>query len=193
MTAKAIAAVIAAELLAERPRKAAEALCFACGRPYMPKPPGQERFCRERCRDVYDAGLPPYDPHYTSKNNPRWYSLPIGRHGFLIPCAGCGKTFDSKGLRCCSIDCERRYREGDETARLMAEVGIERPVKRKCANCGGDIPNWRGGRRVSKATRFCSPQCGKKARRASGGLDGGLGVETMKKCPSNGALSEGPE
>jgi hypothetical protein len=43
----------------------------------------------------------------------------------------------------------------------MAEVDMDKPVKRKCERpeCGRQIPNWRNGRRVSKATRFCSDEC----------------------------------
>ena len=92
----------------------------------------------------------------------------MGRHGFLIDCAGCGKRFDSKGLRCCSPACERSLGDRRKTERLKIEAGVEYQsrlgAKRKCEGCGGDIPNWRKGRRVSKATRFCSPSCGQKAR-----------------------------
>jgi hypothetical protein len=34
------------------------------------------RFCSERCRENYDAGIPAYDPDYASKLNPRWYGFP---------------------------------------------------------------------------------------------------------------------
>ena len=113
--------------------------CFSCGRTYST---GDGRFCHPRCRQWFDDGDPPYDHRYPDKSNPRWYSLPMGRHGFLIPCAGCGKTFDSKGLRCCSTACERRYRQQEEAAAIMAEVAMERLTKRACLHCGGDIPNW---------------------------------------------------
>jgi hypothetical protein len=77
--------------------------CFTCGRSYWR---GDGRFCSTRCREGFDAGFPPYDPNYADKTNPRWYSLPIGRHGFLIDCANCKRRFDSIGLRCCSTKCE---------------------------------------------------------------------------------------
>jgi hypothetical protein len=99
------------------------------------------RFCSARCREWFDVGNPPYDSHYASKADPRWYSLPTGPHGFLIDCAGCGRRFDSKGLRCCSPECERRYRERQDNAAVMAEVGMEAAAKRKCEECGGPIPN----------------------------------------------------
>jgi hypothetical protein len=69
----------------------------------------------------------------------------------------------------------------------MAEVGIEPPTKRKCQECGGSIPRWRKGRQVSKATRFCSPKCqrraAKNARKAPDGLRGVLNAQIAKKCP----------
>jgi hypothetical protein len=40
--------------------------------------------------------------------------------------------------------------------RDLADAGIERPVKRKCEQCSGDIPNWRNG---PSKTRFCSSKC----------------------------------
>ena len=171
LSTKKLAAAIAADLLAERPKSAPVPVCFACGRGYMAKPSEGDdsiRFCSVRCREAYDAGFPPYDPFYADKRNPRWYSLPMGPKGFLIACAGCGKTFDSKGLRCCSIECERGLGEKREVERLKAEAGIEFESalgpKRKCEGCGGDIPRWRNGRKVSGKTRFCSPSCGQKAR-----------------------------
>jgi len=96
--------------------------CFTCGREFTLKPStgddNTHRFCHPRCREAFDNGAPPFDPNYASKNNPRWYSLPIGPQGFYINCAGCGCRFDSKGLRCCSPECERRYRDRQESIRL---------------------------------------------------------------------------
>jgi hypothetical protein len=45
-----------------------------------------------------------------------------------------------------------------------------RAVKRACLECGGPITNWRNGRRVSKATKFCQPSCQRKAAKNAGGL-----------------------
>jgi hypothetical protein len=168
---KKLAAAIERDLLAKRPKSEPTPDCFACGRGYMPKPPTGDdstRFCSVRCREAFDAGLPAHDPTYANKSNPRWYSLPFGRHGFLVDCAGCGRRFDSKGLRCCSPACERSLGERREVERLKAEAGVEYQSRlgprRKCDGCGRDIPNWRKGRRVSKATRFCSPSCSRKMR-----------------------------
>jgi hypothetical protein len=86
------------------------------------------------------------------------------RHGYMIQCAGCQKEFESKGLRCCSSDCERRYREREGNLAVMAAAGIQPATKRKCETCGAGIPKWRNGRQVSKATRFCSARCSRKAK-----------------------------
>jgi hypothetical protein len=186
---KILASLIERDLL-ERPRSAPTPRCFACDREHTPSQPGDDastRFCSDRCRTAYDNGLPAYDPFCASKSNPRWYSLPLGRHGFLIDCAGCGQRFDSPGWRCCSTKCERQLGERREIDRLKAEAGIEFESrlgpKRKCQTCLGDIPRWRNGRQVSKATRFCSPKCSRSARLASDSPAADLVTETGKKCP----------
>lgn len=91
----------------------------------------------------------------------------MGPSGFFINCAGCDKEFESRGLRCCSKDCERRARDRQDNAKAMAEVGMEAPTKRICEaeGCGRAIPRWRNGRAVSKAARFCQPSCSDKTRR----------------------------
>jgi hypothetical protein len=80
--------------------------------------------------------------------------------GFRISCAGCQKEFESLGLRCCSSGCERRYRERVENRAIMSEAGMEPATKRKCEECGGNIPRWTGAgkkrRAVPVTTRFCS-------------------------------------
>jgi hypothetical protein len=163
MKADKLAAALKADILrTDRPTAPTNITnCFACGGSYIYKGPNGEnsgRFCSEKCREAYDDyGLPPYDPYYASRTSPRWYSLPIGPKGFFINCAGCGNRFDSNGLRCCSIECERRSRERQENAELMAEVGMLVKAKRKCARpgCSNPVPKWRNGRRVSKRARFC--------------------------------------
>jgi hypothetical protein len=167
--------------------------CVACGWSYTPKAEGDDstRFCSARCREAYDAGFPPHDPRYHTKGNQRWYALPLGREGFKIDCAGCGKRFDSLGLRCCSVECERGLGQKRETERLKVEAGIEfvskLGPKRKCQTCQGNIPRWRNGRAVSRRTRFCSPRCSRSARVAYPHPSAGLVAETAKKCPENGA------
>ena len=180
------AAAIARDLLAERKQQKPAPTCLACGRSYHR---GDGRFCSQRCRSSFDAGAPAYEARIPA----RLYSLPLGRNGFLIHCAaGCGQQFDSTGLKYCTPECGRRDREWRENAELMAEAGMERPAKRKCESCGGDIPNWQpNGRRMSRATRFCSKRCGKKARKLSGSPTAVLGLETAKLCPQIGARRGG--
>jgi endogenous inhibitor of DNA gyrase (YacG/DUF329 family) len=180
----ALAAQIEREILADqfavKPQRSP--LCFTCGREFTK---AESRFCSDRCRDVFDNGAPPFDADYASKINPRRYRLPIGRHGFPIDCANCRRQFVSKGWRCCSVECERSYRLKQE----LADQPF-RTIKRKCAECGGDIPNWRNGRRVSKATQFCSRRCkdrnGKNARMTVREVNPALTPKTAKKYPKMG-------
>ena len=122
-----------------------------------------------RCQDRYDAGNPRACNSggivYRDRNGAVKQQ---GRHGFHIRCADCNKEFESKGLRCCSADCERRYRERQENLAVIAEVGMETTRKKLCAapGCGARIPTWRKGKRVSSKTRFCSSKCAQRARRA---------------------------
>jgi hypothetical protein len=153
--------------------------CFSCGRSFVyhgPKPDGSSgRFCSDRCREWYDAGNPPYEPHdprklYSARAtlgvglNPGYLPAPmrVGPVGFFIRCLNCGKEFESKGLRCCSTECEQMYREREENAKLMAAVGMEPDAKRRCLECGAIIPRWRKGRRVRSDIQFCCSQHKKK-------------------------------
>jgi hypothetical protein len=179
--------------------------CFACGRGVTYR---ASRFCSSRCRELFDAGNPSYEARREHQGklenaplrdfvvvagppgNP-WESIldasgggtPIlrrGSNGFYIRCAGCKKEFESRGSRSCSIECERRYREREANIKLMAEVGIEpTKVKRQCVECGARIPTWRNGRKVSRATRFCSPKCAQKARRLQNVV---LNANSIKKA-----------
>jgi hypothetical protein len=113
-----------------------------------------------------------------------------GRHGWLIECFGCGKDFDSKGLRCCSTECEHAHHRREEIIKTLAQVGMEVEPKRECEECGHDIPTWRNGRKVSSATKFCSRRCAKRARKGAEShppsQNSLLALETEKMCPSNG-------
>jgi hypothetical protein len=209
-----LAAAIERDLLRTEPARTDADECFACGRPFLPRPSDGEDtscFCSHRCREAYDAGLPPYDPDrfrkLASSFNPGGLRVvagppglssydPLqgsqqlsrgikrrGASGFVIACLGCDREFDSTGLRCCSLACERRCRDRSENEQLMGEIGMDRPTKRKCEWCGGNIPRWRNGRQVSKAVRFCSPRCSKASKRASPRSDGPdlvLGAEIAK-------------
>src|SRR6516162_6587321 len=153
-----IADALVRDLLTERPRSPEAKTCFACGRPHSR---GDGRFCGSKCRRAYDLGFTPGEVG----------SKP--RDGVSLPCRGCGRQFVSKGLRCCSVACERQLHERDANAALMAEVGMDLAAKRKCQECGGDIRRWTGvgrkRRQVTSAARFCSLKCGKRARRRLSG------------------------
>jgi hypothetical protein len=183
-----LAAEIARDILNRNARPTHQSsTCFACGRPYTK---GDGRFCHPRCRAGFDLGLPPFEPLDLDK----FYSLPKAATGFHINCACCRSRFDSRGWRCCSIECQRDLRRKQE---LDAELANDpfRVIKRKCLGCGGDIPNWRRGRRISKTTRFCSRRCARKHRengvRAPNAARPVLGLETAKKCPENGGPRSG--
>jgi hypothetical protein len=147
--------------------------CFQCGRgfsrgvqPDDDRANGNGRLCSLRCVEACDSGFPSSEPE-----RPK-YSLPILGQGFAIQCAHCQQTFSSKGLRCCSAECERQLRGAQSVKAAMAEAGMERLfVNRKCAapGCRNDIPRYVGVgkmRRESR-TRFCSAACQRRARRAA--------------------------
>ena len=93
--------------------------------------------------------------------------------GFAI-LAQCKQVFSSKGLRCCSAECERKLRETETVNATMAEAAVAKTfVNRKCEapGCHSDIPRYVGvgkrRRESRKDARFCSPRCQRRARRAS--------------------------
>jgi endogenous inhibitor of DNA gyrase (YacG/DUF329 family) len=159
--------------------------CFSCGRSFVHGGDGSfGRLCSARCRKYLDTGGALYEP----LDIDRFYSLPKAKQGFLIPCRGCGKQFDSKGLRCCSTECERIYRERQERLALMLEAPAP---KRTCLECGGAIPRWRSGRQVSAATKFCSNRCGQKARRKPSGAPGSLAAAFERPNVKETAILQG--
>lgn len=204
-----LAKMIERDMLAriKRQPEAFDCRCFHCRKPYNK---GDGRFCSAACRLDYDAlayqraddvervsnapldswravagppGVQSYNPLANSTQLSRGIKR-RGPNGFVIECFGCGKNFDSRGLRCCSSECERQYLKHCENEQLMAEVGMERPNKRKCEECGDDIPNWRNGRRVSSKTRFCSSRCKAKNRRMARGSQNAVLYPETAKIPA---------
>jgi hypothetical protein len=184
--------------------------CFGCGKSFVyrrTRGDSNARFCSDECQIEYDVpGAFTFDPFKVT----RWRVIAGGdpgylvatpmrrvsahkcedgeyRGGFRIDCRGCGKPFESLGWAYCSNDCKRASQDRRANVADMAEVGIEPPTKRKCEECGGNIPCWRKGRQVSKATRFCGDKCASRARQKARTLpdspDGVLSPETAKKCP----------
>jgi hypothetical protein len=163
--------------------------CFLCDRSYSPQPPTGDdstRFCSAMCREAYDAGAMPardIDPFAVPADQWRVVAGPPpgfmprvamrqGRHGCFIDCLQCKREFESKGLRCCSIECERAYRQRRESVAALAEIGEALPEKRKCECCGGPIPNWIGTgvkrKRTPKSRRYCSGRCQRQANKTGG-------------------------
>ena len=183
----------------------ATATCFRCGKPFAyrgPRGDDSGRFCSDPCRIEYDVpGAFRFDPFKIS----RWRVVAGGDPGYLVAtpmtgvsgggfrveCRGCGQPFESRGWAYCSRTCKRESAERDGVKALMAEVGIDAPVKRKCAcGCGRDISNWKNGRRVSKAVRFLddkhAARARQRAKRSQSSFQHVRHGETSKKCSQNG-------
>ena len=150
MSNRRLAEAIERDLLRERPAAREPQACFVCGRSYSRGAPkadssSESRFCSVRCRDAFDNGFPPYDRpagHPKIGDTP-WVvvagpptpiarNLPIHGNGCSTTCANCQRVFVSKGLRCCSPECEKRYRERLEIGATMAEAGMEAAPQRRC-------------------------------------------------------------
>jgi hypothetical protein len=155
-------------------------------------------FCSMRCQDWFDGGNPTYEQQCEherklvgaalgdfvvvagpadSEVDSKYYKglgfsgMPMrrGTNGFYIACKHCNREFESKGLRCCSRECENGYREAQERRAVMKEAGIEPISRRMCKYLGCDrpIPKWRNGRQVSAKVRFCSDLCRKRSAKAA--------------------------
>jgi hypothetical protein len=187
--------------------------CFGCGKQFVyrgPRGDDSGRFCSDVCRIEYDI---PRAFTFDAFKVTRWRVVAGGdpgylvaipmtrmsarkcadgeyRGGFRLNCRGCGKPFEGLGWAYCSNDCKRTCRDHKANDADMAEAEMERPTKRKCQECGGNIPRWRKGRLVSKVTKFCSDKCAARARRKAktsrDSPDGVLSPETAKKCRKNG-------
>jgi predicted nucleic acid-binding Zn ribbon protein len=160
--------------------------CFTCGRSFVQT---ESRFCSERCRDSFDAGAPPYSPPPSAKEILEPFPVsPLilgqGPKGAIIECSGCRKPFDSIGLRYCSKECRDRDYEKAEIAAAKGPFEFD-DRRRVCEaeGCTERILLFRKGRAVSKATRFCSPKCARKARNGPGAHPGENGRRNDKKAP----------
>jgi hypothetical protein len=115
-------------------------ICVACGRSYHPPAPGGDnsiRFCGRTCREAYDGGFtpePPFDPFSVK----RWKVI-VGNPGALN---AAGYPIDDR--RKARTDC-------------IPNEELIRP-RRPCLRCGGNMPVWIRGKRVSKTRKFC-PGC----------------------------------
>jgi hypothetical protein len=166
---------LAAAILADRDRPTSQhniVPCLVCGYTFVYKGRRKElngRFCSMRCQDWYDVGKAPITDQKVAYRSRFDKLMRMGPKGFYIDCAYCQKEFEGLGLRCCSPECERSYREREDNLAVMGEAGIEPIAKRQCEapGCSATIPKWRNGRQVSKKTRFCSSKCQQRAKRAA--------------------------
>jgi hypothetical protein len=156
------------------------------------------RFCSLRCQQCFDDGNPSYEEqreherrlmnapldsfvvvagppgmevgksHYAGVGF-KFTPMRRGSEGFYIACKHCNKEFESKGLRCCSPECEKAYRETEARRAMLKEAGIAPTARRMCAGpaCDRPIPKWKNGRQVSAKVRFCSDLCRKRAAKAA--------------------------
>jgi hypothetical protein len=150
---------LARALLADRARAdhrtTSPSTCFLCNRGFVYRPATDDesgRFCSATCRELYDQGQ-----RAASSSTRNYFTLEPGPRGFWITCAGCDRRFESKGLRCCTPECERQARERAETKAVLDEVEMESSHKRTCAipGCQRTIPNWTNGRKTSSARKYC--------------------------------------
>jgi hypothetical protein len=142
-------------------------------------------FCSDRCRVFHDASHEHDRPHVIAYRDQAGQPMKPTVDAFRISCAHCAREFEILGLRCCSADCERRYRERQENLALMAAGGIEAAPEEAVWQprmCKAWIPIWRTGRKVSSSTRFCSSKCARNVRTAT---DQVFVAATIKKPAKN--------
>jgi hypothetical protein len=114
-----------------------------------------------------------------------------GPLGWFIACKGCGCEFESKGWAYCSNTCKRESAERVASRALVVEAGIDAPSKRRCeCGCGRDVPKWKNGKRVSKATRFFEPACKQKAWKARRVRSGTLETQNASAPQQNRASGD---
>jgi hypothetical protein len=206
---KTLADAIKADILRERPAAPTSPTCFLCDRTFSEgKGFGiNGRFCSTLCLNAFDAGFTPRDqsvrsvlnvplrdwvvvagPPDTVGTRPYGDAQPmtVSGYGFLITCKGCHKPFVSKGLRCCSTECDRQHRERQEIEATIAGMAMESTgyVKRKCEHCGNPLPRYvgTGKKRKQSTKRFCSPRCQQAAKRAEIVSDAPVMPKPVPEC-----------
>jgi hypothetical protein len=194
MRAQSIANILLKDALAERPEVHVDLnRCLVCSRTFTAgKGVGTNgRFCSRLCVDAFDAGYvhrsdgvgskdwavvaPAFDKGGAVKNlvgtRPYARNLPKSGDGFLVGCRHCKRQFVSKGLRCCSVECECQLDERRKIEATMAEVEMESTgyVPRQCEHCGATLPRYvgTGKNRKQSFKRFCSPKCKQAAWKAA--------------------------
>jgi hypothetical protein len=153
---------IFSNLTSETETKASRGIieCFACRSTFVYRKPDDPernaRFCSKRCQDAFDAGVR-YKPAEIEYQHADGRAMAKRGLGFAMTCPGCDKEFTSLGLRCCSPECERAYRDRQEAIKKAAQVGHEVKLKRTCEVCGKRIPRYTETGRATRTTvRHCS-------------------------------------
>jgi hypothetical protein len=151
LTTKKLAAAIERDLLAEKPKRKPEITCFLCDRPYIPQPytgqDGSTRFCSDRCRDAFDAGLPRNVDLPTAND---WIGFDMSRVELV---AGTVPRCDASG----NLAVELHRKDGEVFCHWRCRDG----KPRDCIACGKNL--YCSGRKGP----YCSDGCAN-----SGGLKG---------------------
>jgi 5-methylcytosine-specific restriction endonuclease McrA len=168
MKTSTLAAILERELLrTEEPTKTSDAReCFACGRPFMPRPStgddNMHAFCSARCREACDAGFPTYG------------SWKVDAFDVLISAwrVVAGPAGVEIGSQYYAPIIEAVERQRKRLARSRSGEELIRP-RRLCQRCGAKLPVWINGKQVRSDRKFCTacspnPRSGTRAR--SGGL-----------------------
>src|SRR5262245_34263157 len=138
---------IFSDLTSETETKASRGIteCFACRSTFVYRKPDDPernaRFCSKTCQDAYDAGVR-YRPVEIEYRHSDGRIMGKRGPGFAVTCPGCNTEFTSLGLRCCSPDCERAYRERQAAIKEAAQIGHAAKPKRTCEVCGKRIPRY---------------------------------------------------
>jgi hypothetical protein len=161
---------IFSDLTSETATKASRGIteCFACRSTFAYRKPDDpernSRFCSKTCQDGFDAGAR-YRPSEIAYRHGDGRAMAKRGPGFAVTCPGCDTEFTSTGLRCCSAECERTYRDRHEAIKEAAQVGHEAKPKRSCEVCGKRIARYTAAGRATKAAvRHCSPRCRRMAK-----------------------------
>jgi len=146
--------------------------CRACGFQFSHSEHGD--CCSARCAAYLAAGGLTKADQVRADDPFAGHPERFGSVGQYVACAGCGLTFESRGLRYCP-DCYLALGDKDDIKRYGPSVA-ERPVRRaQCQTCGAPLP-MRGGKSGRKSLAiFCSERCRKRAGRAGKGDASPLG------------------
>src|SRR5262245_19735200 len=154
-----LAAAIARDILARPEPQSKYPSCFSCGRTYSR---GEGRFCSERCREGFDAGVPPYDPDYVRKVSEEPSSA------WRVVAGPPGVNIGSPLYAPILERDERRRRE------LEAKRGGELIRPRRLCACGAKLPVWIDGRKVSDRRKYCLACSPTKPRKAPSSPSGAI-------------------